>query len=85
MNDDKQSNLMKSAQVAELLGISTASLARWRMLGQGPQFVKLLRGHRQGMVRYRGEDVSNYINDSLYPAREKHNYTPLGSLYSPFS
>jgi hypothetical protein len=33
--------LLKPADAAELLGISASTLAKWRMIGRGPEFVKL--------------------------------------------
>lgn len=58
-------NLLTPDDVAKLLGVSKDSLARWRMNGDGPPFVKLLIGRRQGLVRYRPEDVQDFVDACL--------------------
>ncbi|CAN5283605.1 hypothetical protein BH11ACT7_BH11ACT7_36070 [soil metagenome] len=55
-----QHNLAKADEVAAYLGTSTNQLNRLRYEGHGPQFVKL--GHS---VRYRWEDVHNWVNGNL--------------------
>ncbi len=35
--------LLSAQEVADLLGISVSTLAKWRMLGSGPAFIKLSR------------------------------------------
>ena len=55
--------LLLASAVAERLGVSEPTLARWRRQGRGPKFVKLSRG-RSGLVRYRHEDVDSFITDS---------------------
>jgi predicted DNA-binding transcriptional regulator AlpA len=48
--------LASPAEVAAVLGISTAQLANFRYLGTGPAFVKV--GRR---VRYRWSDLAAYV------------------------
>jgi hypothetical protein len=48
--------LLTVQDVAKLLRCSVSSLNKWRLIGQGPVFVRI--GSR---VRYRGADVAAYI------------------------
>jgi predicted DNA-binding transcriptional regulator AlpA len=48
--------LLNELQVSEKLQISVASLRRWRVLGQGPQFVKV-----GPLVRYRPEAIDRWV------------------------
>jgi predicted DNA-binding transcriptional regulator AlpA len=43
--------------VARITGMSIASVRRWRLLRQGPQFLKI-----GSAVRYRSEDISNWLD-----------------------
>ncbi len=48
--------LLDEKQLARSLNISVASLRRWRLLRQGPKFVKV-----GFCVRYRPEDVDEWL------------------------
>lgn len=48
--------LFRPADVAQLLGVPTATLANWRCAGKGPPFLKVGRH-----VRYRRGDVEAWI------------------------
>ena len=48
--------LLSSADVAELLDVSTRTLEFWRYVGKGPAYVRV--GRR---VRYRPADVEAYL------------------------
>jgi predicted DNA-binding transcriptional regulator AlpA len=48
--------LLNEHQVAEMLTISIASIRRWRLLRQGPKYLKL-----GAAVRYRPEDISSWL------------------------
>jgi excisionase family DNA binding protein len=50
------SRLVTERDAAELLGVSVRTLQKWRLQGNGPQFVKL--GHA---VRYDVKDLEAYI------------------------
>lgn len=54
-------SLLKPDQVAATLGVSVATLDRWRQHGRGPRFVKLNRG-RQCVIRYRPAAVQLFID-----------------------
>ncbi len=43
-------------QTAELLGVSVATVRRWRLTGQGPKYRKF-----GGAVRYFAEDIDAFI------------------------
>ena len=52
--------LMTEREAAEFLGIAPATLRRWRLVGQPPQYVKLSRA-----VRYRRADLTDFIEGNL--------------------
>jgi len=56
MNNDRSLQLLTSAEAALLLGVSRSWLAKSRLRGDGPRFVKLGRS-----VRYREDDVHDYV------------------------
>jgi len=49
--------LLNERQVAERLTVSVATVRRWRLLGQGPRYIKV-----GSAVRYRAEDVAEWLN-----------------------
>lgn len=66
ISGNERKNLITSAKVAEMLGVSEWCLRNWRHLGtKGPKFIKL--GER--FVRYRLSDVEAWI--------ESHTRTPV--------
>jgi predicted DNA-binding transcriptional regulator AlpA len=48
--------LMMEEDVSEKLKVSLACLRRWRLLGEGPQYIKL-----GPMVRYRSKDIDDWL------------------------
>ncbi len=50
------SHLLNDRQVAELLGVSLATVRRWRLLNRGPRFLKL-----GASCKYRASDVANWL------------------------
>jgi predicted DNA-binding transcriptional regulator AlpA len=50
------SALLNERQVSEVLSISVASVRRWRLLRQGPKYVKI-----GAAVRYKPEEVAAWI------------------------
>lgn len=48
--------LLKEHEVAQLTGMSLATVRRWRLADQGPRFLKL-----NSAVRYRQEDVAAWL------------------------
>ena len=53
----QSSQLLNEHGVAGLLGVSVATVRRWRLLKQGPKFIKV----GAALVRYRMEDVSAWL------------------------
>jgi predicted DNA-binding transcriptional regulator AlpA len=49
-------SLLTENEVSTCLKVSLACVRRWRLQGEGPQYVKV-----NNMVRYREADVSNWV------------------------
>jgi predicted DNA-binding transcriptional regulator AlpA len=49
-------NLLNEYDVARITGLSVASVRRWRLLRQGPTYLKI-----GSSVRYRSEDISAWL------------------------
>jgi excisionase family DNA binding protein len=52
--------LMSLPEVAAWLNVSVKTMYNWHARGQGPRGVKLGKG-----IRYRGEDVRQYIESAF--------------------
>ncbi len=50
--------LLNEHAAAELLGVSVATVRRWRLLRQGPKFIRV----GAASVRYRQTDLADYID-----------------------
>jgi predicted DNA-binding transcriptional regulator AlpA len=48
--------LLNEYDVARITGLSVASVRRWRLLRQGPKYLKI-----GSAVRYRAEDISGWL------------------------
>jgi predicted DNA-binding transcriptional regulator AlpA len=48
--------LLNERAVAEITGMSLASVRRWRLLRQGPKYIKI-----GAAVRYKPEDISTWL------------------------
>jgi len=48
--------LLKENDVARLTGLSVASVRRWRLLRQGPKYLKI-----GAAVRYKAEDIAAWL------------------------
>lgn len=55
MNDVK---LLNTEAVAQLTGLASVTLRRWRISGEGPRFVRLGRA-----VRYRPGDIAQFVEE----------------------
>ncbi len=51
-----QQELLTERDVARITGLSVASVRRWRLLRQGPKYLKI-----GAAVRYRAEDISMWL------------------------
>src|SRR5579885_1828022 len=58
--------LLTPEQVAELLHISTRTLANWRCAGVGPRYARV------GGIRYRQSDVEDWIESRLKETENGH-------------
>jgi predicted DNA-binding transcriptional regulator AlpA len=50
--------LLNETQVSEKLQVSLACLRRWRLLGAGPQYIKM-----GPLVRYRPESIDHWVEE----------------------
>jgi predicted DNA-binding transcriptional regulator AlpA len=50
-------NLLTERDVARITGMSLASIRRWRLLKQGPRYIKI-----GAAVRYRPEDLVGWLD-----------------------
>ena len=48
--------LLTETEVADICGLSTAAIRRWRLLNQGPRYIKV-----GAAVRYRLEDIRGWL------------------------
>lgn len=49
-------NLLNEHDVARITGLSVASVRRWRLLRQGPRYLKI-----GSAVRYRSGDIASWL------------------------
>ena len=54
--NDYPETLLNEHDVARITGLSVASVRRWRLLREGPRFLKL-----GSAVRYRREDITRWL------------------------
>jgi predicted DNA-binding transcriptional regulator AlpA len=55
-DNETLSHLMGEKEVAVITGMSIATVRRWRLLDQGPKYLKI-----GAAVRYRASDVSAWL------------------------
>jgi predicted DNA-binding transcriptional regulator AlpA len=48
--------LLNEREVARITGLSVASVRRWRLLRQGPRYLKI-----GSAVRYKAEDIARWL------------------------
>jgi len=56
LTDNAVGALLNEHDVARITGLSVASVRRWRLIRQGPQYLKI-----GAAVRYRSEDLSVWL------------------------
>lgn len=54
--NNPEEKLLNEHDVARITGLSVASVRRWRLLRQGPKYLKL-----GSAVRYRSEDLAAWL------------------------
>lgn len=52
--------LLNEQDVARITALSVASVRRWRLLGQGPRYIKI-----GSSVRYRSRDIQDFLESCL--------------------
>ena len=62
--------LLTENEVSACLKVSLACLRRWRLLGEGPQYVKV-----NNLVRYRESDISAWM-EKLPVAGDGKRFSP---------
>lgn len=61
MQKDNAAALLSAEQAAQYLNLSTSTLAKMRLRGDGPAYVKL-GGHA---VRYRRADLESFVDTNI--------------------
>jgi len=67
----KNQHLLNENQAAEFLGYSVKTLQSFRWRKVGPQYLKL----NGGGVRYRPEDLDEFVNSSIVETRSSDRST----------
>lgn len=58
------SGTLSPKEAADYLGYAPQTLAGWRFQGRGPRYLKL-GGGKRGKIRYRLEDLDNYLAECV--------------------
>jgi len=58
-------SLIPTAQAAQLLGIRSATLRKWRHLGRGPRYVRYGRASG-GRCYYRLADITDWLSERTF-------------------
>ncbi len=66
IDSTRRTTALTERQVAELLGLSVATLRTWRHRGKGPRFLRLGRS-----VRYLPSDVDDFVRASAVDTRSE--------------
>lgn len=66
MERHEPDGLLTTAEVARLLGVSPATLERWRAAGRGPRYFRYGR-----TVRYRYADLEAFVRTHTGPDEEE--------------
>lgn len=56
-----KNNLLTPKQLAELFAVNENTIAKWRVQGIGPKFIKIQRN-----VRYAANDVDHWTNERTF-------------------
>ena len=67
MSDFKHVNLLTTRQAAEYLNISPKTLEKYRLVGGGPQFIKIGKA-----VRYSLVDLDDWIKQHKYASTSEY-------------
>jgi hypothetical protein len=67
-------SLLTENDVSACLKVSLACVRRWRLVGEGPQYVKV-----NNLVRYRETDLSNWV-EKLPTAGNGKRFSPKSAI-----
>ena len=62
-------DLLSVAQTSNFLGVAASTLNKWRVVGSGPEFVRL--GRR---IMYRRQALEAFISDKSYPHTSAYSF-----------
>lgn len=62
--------LLTETEAAKLIGFSIRTIQKWRMVGRGPQHVRV----SSRAIRYRREDIDAWIESSLRSSTSDPGY-----------
>ena len=71
-------DLLHCHEAADILGVKTTTLERWRTLGKGPEFLKF--GDFKGApVRYLRSEIAAWLSNQRF--RSTSGYSPKASTH----
>jgi predicted DNA-binding transcriptional regulator AlpA len=73
--NESQTKAVTEREVADMLGLSVATLRAWRHRGQGPRFLRLGRA-----VRYLPADLEDFVRASAIDAGAEPSPDPENSI-----
>jgi predicted DNA-binding transcriptional regulator AlpA len=73
--NESQTKAVTEREVADMLGLSVATLRAWRHRGQGPRFLRLGRA-----VRYLPADLEDFVRASAIDAGAEPSSDPENSI-----
>jgi predicted DNA-binding transcriptional regulator AlpA len=62
--------LLTELELSEFLAVAQSTLRRWRAAGAGPKFVRIAG---QRLVRYRSQDVAEFLQDRVVQPTQVHS------------
>ena len=68
----EKEKLLNTDEVAEILGLSSATLRTWRWSGVGPKYFSL--PGTNGSVRYKRQEVELWLNGNAIDPAQKVKY-----------
>lgn len=78
MSTPASDDLLSPSQVHSEYGFATAStLANWRWLHQGPDYIKTSQS-RAGRIRYRRSVIEAWLKENSHQAMSPGSWTPAG-------
>jgi predicted DNA-binding transcriptional regulator AlpA len=66
------SNLLTPKQLAELLAVNENTLAKWRLIGGGPKFIRVQRS-----IRYADNDVDQWLDQRKFQSTTEADHYAL--------